>query len=111
MRRALVRGRRATLSLGVALAVVPTLLAAQPPGRGGSRATPIEAGQSCPAGRGGTPVTLTSMRCAAPKASAASRTVTSLVSMDNRAGPCVAHACSSASTVWTATSRRRILWR
>ena len=50
MRRALVRGRRATLSLGVALAVVPTLLAAQPPGRGGSRATPIEPGQSCPAG-------------------------------------------------------------
>ena len=50
MRRSFVPGRLATVALGLGLALGPVVLAAQPPGRGGSRATPIEPGESCPAG-------------------------------------------------------------
>ena len=50
MRRRSVRGRVVAAALSAALAVVPGLATAQPGRPGGPRATPIGAGESCPAG-------------------------------------------------------------
>ena len=60
---------------------------------------------------GGTPLTVTPMRCASPNASAASRTAALAVSTIRLAGACASRTSARVSTVSSAASSWRILWR